>query len=671
MRLSILLRCALGGRARSLVEACSCAAPYRPSPASAIGPGMKRRTLLRASLAASALAAAGFAGMLRAFKAERQSVPQVGGGTLPSITSSKHVAIVGGGLAGMAAAATLAQRGYRVTLVEKANHLGGKLAGWPIQVQGETVPMEHGFHGFFSQYYNLRAFLAEAGADQHMVPQDAYTVLFADGREEAFGGGSLPFPMDLLQVVNESPSLDLEDVAGDRPGMRALLSYDPVRTFEEWDHIDAETFVKEGRLEGAFAELILRPFGQASMNGLRQLSAAELIRFFHFYMLGNPEGLAFDALGLGCHLSILEPLSAYLEELGVAVRLGAQAHSVRFENGRAVGVVLGGPSQEHRIERSQIPQQGWVALGPAFVRQGPDGLEARSSRCTHMGCPVQLSQGGFACPCHNGRYDAEGRNISGPPPRPLEPLKVEVIGAQAVLRLLGAEETLDADAVILATEVGPLQAIAHASELETAAPSLNAAIQAVGMAEPYAVCRFWFDAPVLEERTAFYTVAGYRWTDSLAIYSKFQAPYIEWAERTGGSVVESHAYAIPPQDLGSVDSHREALLSELRLAFPELADAKVLHSEAMTQDNFTSFGVGTWAKRSTVDTEIPNLFLAGDHVKLDFPAFLMEAAVSSGRLAAAHICAQDGVVEPQLFAVESRGRLAGLVVGSAGAGDRP
>jgi isorenieratene synthase len=147
----------------------------------------------------------------------------------------------------------------------------------------------------------------------------------------------------------------------------------------------------------------------------------------------------------------------------------------------------------------------------------------------------------------------------------------------------------------------------------------------------------------------------------LAIYSQFPDPYVAWAEQNGGSVVESHAYAIPPQDQGSVEDHREALLGELRLAFPELKDAKVLHSEAMTQDNFTRFGVGEWSKRSPVNTEVPNLYLAGDHVKLDFPAFLMEAAVSSGRLAAAHICAQAGVVEPELFAVEPEGRLAGVI----------
>ena len=37
----------------------------------------------------------------------------------------------------------------------------------------------------------------------------------------------------------------------------------------------------------------------------------------------------------------------------------------------------------------------------------------------HLGCPVQANATGFACPCHGGQYDTEGRRIAGPPVRPL------------------------------------------------------------------------------------------------------------------------------------------------------------------------------------------------------------------------------------------------------------
>jgi isorenieratene synthase len=221
-------------------------------------------------------------------------------------------------------------------------------------------------------------------------------------------------------------------------------------------------------------------------------------------------------------------------------------------------------------------------------------------------------------------------------------------------------ELIPADAVILATEVRGLERLAEASDLRRHAPRLAESAASGGEADPYAVVRFWFDQPVLAERTAFYTVAGFDWTDSIAVYSAFQEPYIEWARRTGGSVVEVHAYAIPLDSRASLSTYRDGMLAELRTAFPELANAQVLHSESMTQSNFTRFGPGDFAKRPTVRTEIGNLMIAGDHVQLPFPAFLMEAAVASGRLAANALCALDGVEEVAIPTVSWTGKMTGL-----------
>jgi len=48
-------------------------------------------------------------------------------------------------------------------------------------------------------------------------------------------------------------------------------------------------------------------------------------------------------------------------------------------------------------------------------------LKALSAICTHLDCTVQHRPdlGIIWCSCHNGRYDHDGKNISGPPPRPL------------------------------------------------------------------------------------------------------------------------------------------------------------------------------------------------------------------------------------------------------------
>lgn len=618
-----------------------------------------RRRLLGLGLAAGGAA---LAGGLVALQPRATTWPAVGSGRRPRPEGGRSVVVVGGGLAGMACAAALAARGYRVTLCEAGEALGGKLTGWPITVDGAEVPMEHGFHGFFHQYYNLRSLLAEAGADRDLVPQAAYEILFRDRPSEGFRAGWTPFPFSLLEVLARSPTLSFGDVAGDRPGMNALLAYDPAKTFAQWDHLDAATFVREGRLGGPFDELVLRPFGQASMNALGQFSAAELVRFFHFYMLGNPEGLGFDALGRGVHVSVLEPLARHLERLGVVIRTRARVRRVVVRDGRAAGVALegggGAPAATARAE--EVPAAGWVAVGGGgvFVRRSGEGFEARDARCTHLGCRVALEGAGFRCPCHAGLYDVDGRPVSGPPKAPLAALPVAVVGDTVSVGGAADEEWLAADAVVVATEVRGFRSLVAASGLEGVDPTLVASARHAGEADPYAVARFWFDRPTDPSRAAFYTVAGYEWTDSLAIYSAFQEPY---RSDPGRAVVESHAYGIPLELQGDPSTYRDALLRELREAFPELAEARVRHEEVMAQSNFTRFGPGDFARRPTVSTAVPNLFVAGDHVQLPFPAFLMEAAVASGRLAANHVCAADGVSEVPIRTVALRGPLADVL----------
>lgn len=620
---------------------------------------MQRRRFLIGAGAAAALSGAALWGI----QPRGTRWPAVGRGAAARVGTPKRVSVVGGGLAGIAAACALAERGYAVTLYEASAALGGKLAGWPITVNGEAVPMEHGFHGFFTQYYNLRQLLAEAAADRDLLPQSTYPILFQDRPTEAFSATRALFPFNLLDVLAKSPTLGLADVAGNRPGMNALLAYDPVHTFVKWDHLDAETFLREGRLEGPFADVVFRPFGQAVMNALTGFSAAEAIRFFHFYMLGNPEGLDFDALGRGVHLAVLEPLAARMAALGVTVKLNTPVRRVVVEQGRAKGVEVAAPGSEAlTVALEDVPAEGWgvVAGGAAFVRRTADGFEARSSRCTHMGCPVLRVASGFSCPCHAGQYDNDARPIAGPPPRALDALPVLALGDRLQLGTPAAATAFEpADAVILATEVRGFRALATASDFATHAPALASAAAAAGEADPYAVVRWWFDKPARPERPAFYTVGDYEWTDSIGIYSAFQSPFT--ARAAEQAVVESHAYAIPPDQVGSVDHYAGKLLAELRVAMPELAGARVVHQEAMAQSNFTRFAPGDFAKRPTVATELPNLFVAGDHVALPFPAFLMEAAVSSGRLAANHICAADGVSEVGLRTVALRGQLAGVL----------
>jgi len=70
-----------------------------------------------------------------------------------------------------------------------------------------------------------------------------------------------------------------------------------------------------------------------------------------------------------------------------------------------------------------------------LIRTADGNYRALTAVCTHLGCTVQYKPGEklIWCACHNGAYDLEGRNVSGPPPRPLEPYVVHVVGDQVVV----------------------------------------------------------------------------------------------------------------------------------------------------------------------------------------------------------------------------------------------
>jgi len=82
---------------------------------------------------------------------------------------------------------------------------------------------------------------------------------------------------------------------------------------------------------------------------------------------------------------------------------------------------------------------GYATRGLIVFRDAGGALKAFDSKCTHAGCNVGFQGDKLYCHCHGGTYDLSGRNIAGPPPRPLTELQVfEEDGALYVSRLEGS-----------------------------------------------------------------------------------------------------------------------------------------------------------------------------------------------------------------------------------------
>jgi cytochrome b6-f complex iron-sulfur subunit len=77
------------------------------------------------------------------------------------------------------------------------------------------------------------------------------------------------------------------------------------------------------------------------------------------------------------------------------------------------------------------------SLAALFIHT-PDGkLHAYKAKCSHLGCTVQYQEPGnkIYCACHGGTYDPNsGKNVAGPPPKPLGLLVAEVVNGEIVIK---------------------------------------------------------------------------------------------------------------------------------------------------------------------------------------------------------------------------------------------
>lgn len=269
--------------------------------------------------------------------------------------------------------------------------------------------------------------------------------------------------------------------------------------------------------------------------------------------------------------------------------------------------------------------------------------------------------------------------VIGPWARRLRELGVEiqtsttiqglVLESSKVTGVISGGQTETFDEVILALDVPGLQKVisgTKAGDSDSAASllALKQRIAAMRTAPSYSVLRVWFDKPISKNRSFIESViecSEYRPINLISITSMLEEESAEWAERTGGSIVEFHLYNTP-EFLGMDAAAIWSKIASTALGLlPELAaqGAKAIDFSLGQFKNFTSFEVGQGATRPSVSYPrglgISNLSLSGDCIATQYPSALMERALSTGREAANLILRGDEVTEVDLLVASSRG----------------
>ena len=258
------------------------------------------------------------------------------------LAGHKPVAVVGAGLAGIAAASLLAERGFAVTVFDRNPYLGGKTAGWQVTfADGTTTPVDHGFHAFFRHYYNLQAFLEKIGARRYLSRINDYLVLGADGRRFGFKDVATTPVLNIISL-GFNKFYRFRDVLLN-PGSRRMgefVKYDEIKTYRAWDRVSFAQFAEEAKLPSAL-RLVFNTFARAFFAPAEKLSSAELMKSFHFFYLSHDHGLLYDYFITDYERAFVQPVSDYLNQWHVRLKLSHPVTDTTREAGR---FIVGGES---------------------------------------------------------------------------------------------------------------------------------------------------------------------------------------------------------------------------------------------------------------------------------------------------------------------------------------
>ncbi|WP_051712687.1 hydroxysqualene dehydroxylase [Spirillospora albida] len=276
-----------------------------------------------------------------------------------------RVAVLGGGMAGLAAAHELAERGFDVTVYER-NALGGKARSIPVAGTGEggrrDLPGEHGFRFFPGFYRNVPDTMRRIpfpgnanGVHDNMLDLTSTRISRNGGRSDiivpqitAPGGGSLS-----LDVLKETLTGAVEQAAALPPAELALfvnrfivyVTSSDERRFGQWEHLPWWEYVRAEGKSRDYKAIVARFLTRGLVAVKEQVASTRTVGAMGQAFLLSGLGLGTDG-GLARMLNAptneawIDPWVRYLRDRGVRFAVGQAVEALEVGGGRVKAIRL-------------------------------------------------------------------------------------------------------------------------------------------------------------------------------------------------------------------------------------------------------------------------------------------------------------------------------------------
>jgi len=296
-----------------------------------------------------------------------------------------HSIVVGGGVAGLSAAAAIAATGRPVLVLEARPQLGGRATAFRDRLTGELV--DNGQHVLFGCYTETFRFLERIGAAGNVRLDNTLSVPFLDreGARSVLQCPPFPAPLHLLGGVLRWSAMSWPDrlsvlrMAPSLAAARRAL----VRTGRVPDAgtITVARWLKDRGQSQRLTEWLWEPLALAALNqSPDEALATPFIRVLA-EMFGPDRAASAIALPLRpLHEMYAEPARAFIERHGGEVRVGALAR-LAIEAGRVAGVDVRG---ERLLAPTVIAAVPWFGMRTLLTGELPTGLRQLVGDATAM-----------------------------------------------------------------------------------------------------------------------------------------------------------------------------------------------------------------------------------------------------------------------------------------------
>lgn len=271
-----------------------------------------------------------------------------------------HVAIIGGGCAGLSAAATLAERGHAVTLYEAGSQLGGRARTVAVETNGLLHLLDNGQHILLGAYEESLALLKKAGVNNKKafmrVPLHI-NMQSCSGRS-AFSLKSfsaLPAPLNLLFGLLFCKGLSIKERMSALRFMRSLQE----SQYQILRDMSLKHFLVGKQQSKKLIEFLWEPLCVAALNTpIEKASTRIFLNILRDTFSGNKKNSDFLLPRQDLSQIISEPLSHFIQSNRGTIKLNQRVSSIEAEGD--------GFSVETRHEKFHFSHV-IIAVSPAHV----------------------------------------------------------------------------------------------------------------------------------------------------------------------------------------------------------------------------------------------------------------------------------------------------------------